>query len=75
MKKLYKQIRAQIEKVNASYKDKADKHRKPMVFNPGDLVWLHLMKERFPSRRKNKLMAQGEGLSRFLKRLEIMPKS
>jgi len=25
-------------------------------FQPGDLVWIHLMKERFPSKRKSKLM-------------------
>ena len=36
---------------------KANKYRKKMEFNPGDVVWLHLIKEMFPSRRKNKLMA------------------
>jgi len=35
MKKLHKQIRAQIEKINASYKARANKHRKHMVFQPG----------------------------------------
>ena len=34
------------------YKARANKHRKAITFKPGDLVWLQLRKERFPSRRK-----------------------
>jgi len=60
MKKLHDQIWAQIKKVNASYKARANKHWKPKVFNLRDLVWLHWSKKRFPFGRKNKLMAQGE---------------
>jgi len=30
-------------------------------FKSGDLVWLHLRKERFHSKRKNKIMARGNG--------------
>jgi len=37
------------------------KHRRALEFKPGDLVWLHLRKERFPSRRKSKLMARSDG--------------
>ena len=32
-----------------------------MEFNLGDGVWLHLIKETFSSRRKNKLMVRGDG--------------
>jgi len=56
IKKLYKQIRAQIRKINASYKARTNKHQQSMVFKLGDLVWLHLRKEIFSSRRLNKLM-------------------
>ena len=45
MKKLLEQIHAQIEKVSASYKARANKHRKTMAINSGDLVWLHVRKE------------------------------
>ncbi|XP_074304154.1 uncharacterized protein LOC141638863 [Silene latifolia] len=55
------QVRAQIEKSNAKYKEKANKHRKQPVFKVGDLVWLHLRKERFPAKRKNKLMPRADG--------------
>jgi len=61
IKKLYEQIKNQIEKTNEAYKARANKHRKQLEFKPGDLVWLHLRKERFPSRRKNKLMARSDG--------------
>ncbi|XP_074288672.1 uncharacterized protein LOC141613826 [Silene latifolia] len=55
------QVRGQIEKSNAKYKEKANKHRKQPVFKVGDLVWLHLRKERFPAKRKNKLMPRADG--------------
>ena len=60
MKKLYEQVRNNIEKTKADYKVRVNKHRKKIRFNPGDLVWLHLRKERFSSRRKNKLLAKGD---------------
>jgi len=38
---------------------KANKHKKRVVFQPGDLVWVHLRKERFPSKRKFQVDAKG----------------
>jgi len=61
MKRLHEQIRAHIKKINEAYKAKANQNRKGMEFQPGDLVWLHLRKETFPTRRKSKLMATGDG--------------
>jgi len=43
------------------YKARANKHCKALAFKPGDLVWLHLRKERFSSGRRNKLMPRVEG--------------
>jgi len=40
-----------------------------VVFHPGDLVWIHLRKERFPSKRKSKLMPRGDGPFEVLKRV------
>ncbi|GAV58442.1 hypothetical protein CFOL_v3_01976 [Cephalotus follicularis] len=39
----------------------ANKHRKKAEFQPGDLVWIHLRKERFPSKRKSKLAPRADG--------------
>ena len=36
------------ERKNSRYKLVGDKGRKHVVFAPGDLVWLHLRKDRFP---------------------------
>ena len=32
-----------------------------MVFDIGDLVWLHLRKDRFPTERKSKLLPRADG--------------
>ena len=61
MKKLHEQIRAHIEKVNEAYKVKTNKNRKSAKYQPGDLVLLHLRKERFPTKRKSKVIALGHG--------------
>jgi len=61
MKKLYEQLRAQIEKINEQYKAKANESCTNLKFQSGDFVWLHLRKKRSPSRRKRKLMARGDG--------------
>lgn len=48
MKKLHDQIRAQIEKVNASYKARVTQTQEAFNFQ-----WLYQTKERFSSKRKN----------------------
>ncbi|GAV62779.1 hypothetical protein CFOL_v3_06302, partial [Cephalotus follicularis] len=59
----------QIKKSNEIYKNKANKHRKKVVFQPGDLVWIHLMKGRFPSKRKSKLAPWADGPFEVLNRI------
>ncbi|XP_071708698.1 uncharacterized protein [Rutidosis leptorrhynchoides] len=39
------------------------------TFVPGDLVWIHLRKERFPAKRKNKLMPRAEGPFKVLEKV------
>ena len=39
-----------------------------MIFNIGDLVWLHLRKERFPNERKSKLLPRADGPFKVLAR-------
>jgi len=69
MKKLHEQVKNHIEKTNVAYKARANKHRKKMKFSPRDLVWLHLRKEKFPSKRKNKLMARRDGPFKIIERV------
>ena len=39
-----------------------------MIFNIGDLVWLHLRKDRFPQGRKSKLRLRADGPFKVLAR-------
>ena len=50
--KVKHQIQAHVEKIAHS----KNKGKKVWSFNEGDLVWLHLRKERFPNIRKSIIM-------------------
>jgi hypothetical protein len=45
-----------IEKMNEKYRIAGCKGRKEIKLEPGNLVWLHLRKDRFPDLRMSKLM-------------------
>lgn len=47
IQELYDKVRQKIERSNANYQSSANKHRKRVTFQPGDLVWIHLRKVRF----------------------------
>lgn len=59
--KLHEQIHNRIEAINTTFKQKSNKNKRPQIFADGDLVWLHLRKECFPTKRKNKLMPRAKG--------------
>lgn len=40
-----------------------------MIFEPGDLVWVHMRKESFPEKRKSKLAPRGDGPLKVLQRI------
>ena len=48
VKKIHEKTKENIEKMTRQYEKRANKGRKKMLFEPGDLVWIHLRKERFP---------------------------
>jgi hypothetical protein len=47
IKKIHEQARTNIEKMNNTYEKHAGKGHKKIVFEPGQLVWVHLRKEQF----------------------------
>jgi hypothetical protein len=69
IQQLHELVKTKIEKSNASYQNQANKHKKKKVFQPGDLVWVHLRKERFPQKRKSKLMPRADGPFEVLERV------
>ena len=69
IQKLHEQVRAQITKQNEKNLKNANKHRKPAAFKEGDLVWIHLHKERFPLGCYRKLKPQADGPFKVLQRI------
>ena len=69
MKKLHEDTRDTLEKHNQEHAMKMNKNKRPMIFEEGDLVWLHLRKDRFPEARKTKLHPRGDGPFKILKRI------
>ncbi|XP_062224492.1 uncharacterized protein LOC133923045 [Phragmites australis] len=61
VKKIHEQARTNIEEMAKTYEKHANKGRKKIVFEPGQLVWVHLRKERFPEQRKSKLQPRADG--------------
>ena len=59
IQELHAKVRERIEKFNEQAKSHANKHRKEVHFQPE--IWIHLRKERFPSKRKSKLMPRSDG--------------
>nr|GEU72820.1 transposon Ty3-I Gag-Pol polyprotein [Tanacetum cinerariifolium] len=61
IKSIHQSIHDKITKTNELIKYRRDKGRKHVLFKPGDLVWLHFRKERFPSKRRSKLSPRSDG--------------
>jgi hypothetical protein len=58
-----------IEKMNEKYHIAASKGRKEVKHESGDLVWLHLRKERFLEFRKSKLMSRAASPFKILAKI------
>ncbi|XP_074318603.1 uncharacterized protein LOC141655421 [Silene latifolia] len=66
---IHEQVKKQIEKSNEVHKAKSKGSRRSKNFEPKDLVWLHLRKEGFPDKRKNKLMPRADGPFEILEKI------
>jgi hypothetical protein len=51
------------------YEKCANKGRRKILFEPGDMVWVHLRKERFPEQRKSKLQPRADGPFKVLRKI------
>ncbi|XP_056165625.1 uncharacterized protein LOC130137715 [Syzygium oleosum] len=69
IKELHSQVHNHINRQNMKYKQRVDIHRKRVVFKEGDLVWIHLRKERFPAGRFGKLQPKADEPFRVLERI------
>jgi hypothetical protein len=69
IRKMHETTKLNIEKMNEKYSITTSKGRKEVKHEPGDLVWLHLRKERFPEMRKSKLMSRAAGPFKILTKI------
>ena len=69
IRKLHKTTKANIERMNEKYRIAGSKGRKEIKLEPGDLVWLHLRKDRFPELRKSKLMPRAAGPYKIIEKI------
>ncbi|KAK1602548.1 hypothetical protein QYE76_037397 [Lolium multiflorum] len=69
VKKIHVKTKELIEKKGKSNAARKNKKRKEMLFKPGDLVWVHFRKDRFPKLRKSKLKPRGVGPYKVLAKI------
>jgi translation initiation factor IF-1 len=67
--KMHETTKLNIETMNEKYRIAASNGRKEVKLEPGDLVWLHLRKERFLELRKSKLMSCATGPFKILTKI------
>jgi len=74
--KLHETTKTNIEKMNEKYKITGSEGTKEIKLEPGDLVWcsgdlvwLHLRKDRFPELRKSKLMPRAAGPYKVIEKI------
>ena len=67
MTKLHEDTRATVEQQVLRQASRLDKNKKKLIFEEGDLVWIHLSKDRFPNDRDSKLKPRGDGPFKVLK--------
>jgi hypothetical protein len=69
VKKIHGKTREAIEKKGKNIDAARSKSRKQVIFQPGDMVWVHLRKDIFPFLRRSKLKPQGAGPYRVIAKI------
>ncbi|XP_041001589.1 uncharacterized protein LOC121247286, partial [Juglans microcarpa x Juglans regia] len=69
VKSLHERVRLQIAQKNERVASQANKGRRRVIFEPGDWVWVHMRKERFPAHRRTKLHPRGDGPFQILEKI------
>ncbi|KAK1685873.1 hypothetical protein QYE76_046721 [Lolium multiflorum] len=69
VRKIHVKIKELIEKKVKNSAARVNKKRKEIFFKPGDMVWVHFRKDRFPKLRKSKLLHRGSGPYKVLAKI------
>jgi len=62
-------VQLQIVQKNEKFASQVNKGRKRVIFEPGDWVWVHMRKARFPAHRRTKLHPRGDGPFQILEKI------
>ena len=73
VKKIHEKTKEAIEKKGKNNIERANKKCKEVLFQLGDMVWVHFRKDRFPHLRRSKLLPVVLVLTRCLPRSMTMP--
>jgi hypothetical protein len=71
MTSLHEDTRKTIEAHVNRHTAKINKYKTPPIFEEGNLVWIHLSKDRFPHEQNSKLKPRSDGPFKVLKRINI----
>jgi hypothetical protein len=69
VKKIHLKTKEAIEKKGKDNASRVNKKQKEVLFQPGDMVWVHFCKDRFPEKRKSKLLPRGAGPYKVLAKI------
>ncbi|KAK1662497.1 hypothetical protein QYE76_050656 [Lolium multiflorum] len=69
VRKIHVKTKELIDKKGKSNTARMNKKHKEMLFKPGDMVWVHFRKDRFPKLRKSKLKPRGAGPYKVLAKI------
>jgi hypothetical protein len=67
--KMHEPTKHNIEKMTKKYRVAGSNGKREVKLEPGDLVWLHLRKYRFPKLRKSKLMPRADGPFKIIEKI------
>lgn len=69
LQQVHKMAHDNLSSSTARYKRDADKKRRELIFEPGELVWVVLTKDRFPAGEYNKLKSRKIGPVEIIERI------